>query len=165
MCSTDFDPADVFNQTRVSRSRKARKCYECDLPIPVGAPYVKTFMVLEGDADTYAVHVGCDAVSDFVRDHICRAEHDIEQASKPERFRERFDGSILLGGLDCEIDSLQDYVWNLTAEDAADAVAMGLVVEDDGDGALQASPQQVAEWAWDVAKAPYTAPETTSHAE
>ena len=156
MCSTDFDPADVFNQVRVNRTRKARKCWECNLPIPVGSSCVRTFMVFEGDPATYFVHSGCDAVADFVRDEICRVEHEIEESRKhPAQFRSRFDGVILLGGLDSEIDSLQDYAWALTAEDSADAIAIGLEVEDDGDGTLQASPQQVAEWVWDLAREPY----------
>lgn len=155
MCASDCDTADVFNQTRVGRSRVARKCYECDLPIPIGAPYIRTFMVFEGDADTYAVHVECDAVADFVRDHICRVEHDELQARRKPEHRERFHAVILMGGLGEEIAQLTDYWWQLTAEDAAEARALGFEVEEHDADDLTASPAQVAEWIWDVVRDSY----------
>jgi hypothetical protein len=155
MCASDFDAAEVFSQTRVRRGRVARKCYECDLPIPIGAPYIRTFMVYEGDADTYSVHVECDAIADFVRDHICRVEHDELQARRKPQHRERFDGMILMGGLGEEIWQLTEYWWQLTADDAAEVRALGFDVDDDGDGDVTASPAQVAEWIWDIVRDSY----------
>ena len=158
MCSTDYDAAELFNQIRVNRSRRARKCYECDLPIPAGAPYIKTFMVFEGDPGTYAVHVECDAIAEFVRDEICRVEHEQEQArKKPGSYVDHFAGVILMGGLGEEISSLSEYTWDVTDDDATDARAMGFDIDDDraDGGSLTATPAQVAEWIWDVARDSY----------
>lgn len=155
MCATDFDHAEVFRQTRVGKGRVARACYECRLPIPVGTPYIRTFMVSDGMPDAYAVHVECDAIAEFVRDHICQVEHDDNQASRKPEHRERFDGVILMGGLGEEIAQLADYRWQLTAEDAADARAIGFDVDEHSEDDLAASPAQVAEWIWEVVRDSY----------
>jgi len=143
-------------------ARRTRKCYECELPIPAGAPYIRTFMVYDGSPESFAVHVECDAIADFVRDHICRVEHDELQARRKPQHRERFRAVILVGGLGEEMHQLKDYWWQLTAEDAAEARALGFEVEEHGDDDVTASPAQVAEWIWEVVRDTYRPTETAA---
>jgi predicted dehydrogenase len=133
MCSTDVDASVVFRQDFVRRSRKARSCYECDGPIPVGSSYIRTSMIHErGDRpERCATHATCDAVCDFVREHICEVEGE--------------HGFILMGGLGEEIASLDDtYGMGWTEAEADEVRALGFDPE--------AGYRQVAEWVWEFAR-------------
>ncbi len=119
MCSTDFDPAVLWHET-LRKARKPHECYECGLPIPVGRHYVNTVAIQErGDRpEVYAVHAECEALREFVAKEICAVEEERERKAwreKAQRHAVMYEGpppqhgSILMGGLEEEINSLDEY--------------------------------------------------------
>jgi hypothetical protein len=144
MCTDDGDPCVVWSEARVNAARKPWKCYECDLPIPVGAPYIRITAIQErGDRpQTYQQHVGCSALADFIRDDICGAhgEH----------------GYIELGGLDNEISNLNEY-GTATLAERDDLLALGFdfTLDDDGEPDDAPGAREVCLWLWNIVRAEY----------
>jgi len=144
MCSTDLDASDVWEVTTVV-ARKRHKCSECYLPIPVGCRHLRIGSLFEGSWETIRQHVECDAVAEFVRKHICEAhgEH----------------GFIPVGGLGEEIRNLGDYGPEMLSPGEADELAaIGVELtewEPEGDDRRRVDLAAIADWLWDLAKAPY----------
>jgi hypothetical protein len=69
MCDIDFDPCDVWRETR----RKARKQHTCDCcggTILPGTHYVSHFSLFEGDTTSEKICAACDADRDvFGKEH------------------------------------------------------------------------------------------------
>lgn len=148
MCTDDGDPCVVWNEARVNAARKAWQCYECHLPIPVGAPYIRTKVIQErGDRpDTYQMHAGCSALSDFVRKDVCEAHGEY--------------GYIELGGLANEIDSLNEYGTATLAErDELLALGFDFTLDEEGEPDDAPGAREVCMWLWDLVKADYRAPQ------
>jgi len=147
MCTNDGDPCAVWSEARVNAARKPWQCFECDLPIPVGAPYIRITAIQErGDRpETYCLHAGCDALIDFIRKDICEAHG--------ER------GYIELGGLDNEIDSLNEY-GTATLAERDDLLALGFdfTIDDEGEPEDAPGAREVCFWLWDIARAEYREP-------
>lgn len=73
MCSGwDYPPA-VINVT-YPKARKVHKCCECGHPIPVGVQYVRTWGIWDGEPDSYAQHVECRELLDFISVNFCGGE-------------------------------------------------------------------------------------------
>lgn len=140
MCSTD-DGWEWFSEKRVT-ARRSHTCDQCGLEIRPGDPYIKTAAKEPDYFACYHVHVGCDAVADFVRTQICEAHGE--------------NGWIPINGLDNEIENLRDYFPpEPTVDDIAACEALGIEVDwrDESDPTI--GYEAVASWVWDMAKAPY----------
>jgi hypothetical protein len=142
MCSTDFDPCEVWKES-APRARKPHGCGECHLTIPPGETYCRIFCVFEGEAESYTAHLGCRAVARFVEKYVCGDE-----------------GSIPLHGLSEEIGNLNEYgAERLEPGEADELAAMGIdLIEWDADDKTdekRAEWRSVAYWLWDIAKADY----------
>ena len=73
MCGFDGDGPECS----VEKTRKARKqhtCCECHLPIPVGAQYVHTSGIWDGEPSTFKQHVECHRLLRMIWDEYCGGE-------------------------------------------------------------------------------------------
>lgn len=100
MCSTDYEYSTVWNVT-TPKARKEHRCYECDLPIPVGSLHERVGSLYDGRWETYRTHLGCKALALFIEHEVC-GDH----------------GSILAGGLgeeiayqDAETRDVLEWLW------------------------------------------------------
>jgi hypothetical protein len=140
MCDTDFDPAEVWNET-FPRARKSYKCGECHRAIPVGRQYVHITYLYDGKWSVHREHRECQALATFIEHEVCNDG-----------------GSILTGGLAEEIENLGEYDGGRTEQDHPALVAMGFELAgsaDDDDRWEPATAQTVVEWLWNLIKAEY----------
>jgi len=63
-CSCDFEPVDFYHKTWVAKCRKATKCQECYLEIPIGQPYEKVVAVWDGEFSTFKTCERCADLRD-----------------------------------------------------------------------------------------------------
>jgi hypothetical protein len=139
MCNTDFDPADVWNET-TRRARREHTCGECYLPIPRGRHYVHVSWLYDGRWRTHRMHVECDTLASFIEDEICGGH-----------------GTILTGGLGEEIGELNEYDGGRTNSEHPALVALGFEMagSEEDDDWEPATARDVVEWLWDCIKAEY----------
>lgn len=138
MCSTDYDPADVWNETTPT-ARKSHRCDECGLPVKVGRPYSRIGWLYDRSWNTYRAHAECRALMRFIERDIC-GDH----------------GSIPTEGLGEEIANLGEYDGGRTDAERDDLIAMGFgEVDPDDPSYLDANAQHVAEWLWSCIRAEY----------
>jgi hypothetical protein len=67
MCDCDGDPTDVY-ESRMHRTCKERKCFECGRAIEIGEVYEYTFVIFRGDHRPYTSHTcaHCVAARDII---------------------------------------------------------------------------------------------------
>jgi hypothetical protein len=148
MCSTLGEYSVIWDEKR-QRARKTYRCEHCDRAITPGTSYIRIGSLYDGSWDTIRIHAECDAVCEFIKQHICEAHG--------ER------GTIMIGELNEEITSLEEYVAPRLSQGEADELhSMGIEVEesDEGEdlpsgGNQGVSYRAIAEWLWSIAKDGY----------
>lgn len=67
MCMVDDgDPAEVFDEAVIAKSRKEHLCFECKGRIEKGESYRRIFMVTDGDAMTVKQCLFCIEASEWL---------------------------------------------------------------------------------------------------
>lgn len=61
----DLDPADIWEEGRVQKSRKPHRCSECGDPIPPGSRYCYARMLAEGEWTSFARCLTCAALAEL----------------------------------------------------------------------------------------------------
>lgn len=67
MCSTDYDPADIYNETD-PKARKSHICSECGRTINKGEKYRNHFGIWEGRAETFKTCSHCLVAQNWLRE-------------------------------------------------------------------------------------------------
>lgn len=85
----DFGDYAEFYKSKTQRSRKPRKCDECNGTISPGENYERVFMVQEGIAETFLTCERCLPMADWVmRNCGCRMHADLWRHLEDDVFRE-----------------------------------------------------------------------------
>lgn len=69
-CFCDYEPASIYNATRVKAARKEHRCYECARTIKPGESYESVFAVWEGEAQTVCTCSHCLDLREWVKAHV-----------------------------------------------------------------------------------------------
>jgi len=73
LSADDLDHPSIWRLTHVKRARCAHRCATCRETIPRGAPYTRTFAVLDGDPLHEAQCDACSAIAErFSTEHGVR---------------------------------------------------------------------------------------------
>lgn len=70
----DYDPATVFDQRWIKKSRVEHTCCECGDVIPVGMPYQRSWGVWDGDQHTFNTCIPCSRIRDDLCPHAAFGE-------------------------------------------------------------------------------------------
>jgi hypothetical protein len=147
MCSSHGEYSAVWSENR-QRARKVHRCDHCYRAITPGTSYIRIGSLYDGHWDTLTIHAECDAVCDWIKKEICGAHGE--------------KGDILVGELDEEIRSLEEYTAPTLEQDEADELrAMGVEFQEPDDGEDMPRPlpgcsyRAIAEWVWDIASGGY----------
>jgi hypothetical protein len=64
MC--DCEPAELFDESRIRKSRKDHKCCECGIILPKGSPYIRSVGKWNGEFDRFVTCEACHALSAYI---------------------------------------------------------------------------------------------------
>lgn len=106
MCDSDATMASVYTETR-PRARKEHRCVECRLPIPVGVRYVRTWGIWDGEASSYAQHIECRELLEFISERYCGGETWTYGSLREEVSEYTDDGNYYGEALACRMSAIE----------------------------------------------------------